>query len=75
MVINKGIADRFKHHDLDEAQANVVNQLRDYMIEMGKYLEEVLNDSREKSLAITKLEESLMWANKAIALNGPLKED
>lgn len=40
----------------------------------GKFFAELINDdcppSREKSIAITKLEEAVMWANAAIARNG-----
>ena len=32
-------------------------------------IDDLCPDSREKSLAITKLEESLMWADKSIAVN------
>ncbi len=37
---------------------------------LDELFEEKLMPSRETSLAKTKLEEAVMWANKSIALNG-----
>lgn len=36
----------------------------------AEFLNHLIPDSREKSLALTALEESMVWANKAIARNG-----
>ena len=43
--------------------------LRDKAKELAMLLADECPDSREKSLALTKLEESIMWANAAIARN------
>jgi hypothetical protein len=40
-------------------------------IELNAYLP----DGREKALVMTKLEESMMWANAAIARMNPITED
>lgn len=37
-------------------------------------LEEHLINTRETSLALTKLEECVMWANKSIALHGIVED-
>lgn len=37
--------------------------------EVAELLDRILDDGREKSLAITKLEECRMWANASIARN------
>jgi len=43
--------------------------IRDTAKALAVLLDESCPDSREKSLAITKLEESVMWANASIARN------
>lgn len=43
--------------------------VREVMGDMGVYLLKTLPQSREASLAITKLEEAMFWANAAIARN------
>lgn len=40
--------------------------VRDSIRGLALYLNSRITDSREKSLAITHLEEALMWSNKAI---------
>jgi hypothetical protein len=62
--------DRFKHHPpKDQAVIDAHQGVRlaayDYFAAISDYCP----DSREKSLAITKLEEATMWANAAIARN------
>lgn len=42
-----------------------------YEIRVGTFFTEILPPGREKSLAITKLEECSMWAKAAIARNQP----
>lgn len=54
--------DRQPDSDQLGAHANV----RMHIESLAKLLNTTVEDSREKSLAITKLEEALMWAGKAI---------
>lgn len=63
------IKHRFKYHKPKEVQIPVYERFR----EAGKKLALDMLDSqphsRELSLAITKLEEAIMWANAGIARN------
>jgi hypothetical protein len=43
--------------------------IRDRALNFAAFIEEKCPDSREKSLAITNLEQAVMWANAAIARN------
>ena len=53
-----------------ELQAGNIEDVRAKGIEYGKAIESLCYDGREKSLALTKLQESVMWAVKSIALEG-----
>ena len=65
----KRIDNNFKYHKPKEGEPEIYQEIR----ERGKYLADGINlycpYSREKSLAITKVEEAVMWANAAIARN------
>lgn len=50
-------------------------QVRSELVTAGSFLAELLPDSREKSLAITALEEVGFWANAAIARNVPDEQE
>ena len=43
--------------------------VRNFCKELGLHFVDELPDGREKSLALTKLEEAMFWANAAIARN------
>lgn len=58
---------RFTYHAPKEGQPEIYKYIRDQAYEMAIMLQELCPQSRELSLAITKLEESVMWANSAIA--------
>ena len=66
----KDIEKRFTYHKPKENDAYKFVAIR----EDAKYLANIINsfvpDGREKSLAITKLEEAVMWANAGIARKG-----
>ncbi len=63
------IADRFKFYGMDELQKSEVITIRSRVIELAKDIETLCPVSREKSLALTKLEEVTMWAVKSISHN------
>lgn len=49
-----------------DIQLATQKELREDLHRIAKRLNDEVMDSREKSLALTKLEEALMWAGKAI---------
>jgi hypothetical protein len=59
---------------MSEKQIEDSQNVRELGVKLALLIDEVIPDSREKSLAITKLEESIMWANKGISLNTKEKE-
>lgn len=61
------MATRFTYHAPTEGQPEVYQYIRDQAHEMAIMLQELCPQSRELSLALTRLEESVMWANAAIA--------
>lgn len=61
-----GIAQDAPAPDDIEARQLVQIQLRAKIYEAAKFMAEEIKDSRELSLALTHLEEALMWGGKAI---------
>ena len=47
-------------------QLTIQRGVRGLIADTAQYLEDMTDPSREQSLALTKLEEALMWAGKAI---------
>ncbi|MBU2051364.1 MAG: hypothetical protein KKH61_20645 [Gammaproteobacteria bacterium] len=60
---------RFDYHKPDEAKVDAHTTCRATCKALAQCLDELLPESREKSIVFTKLEEVLMWANAAIARN------
>lgn len=63
------IENNFKYHSPKEGQLEKYERVRGEAKLFALSVSELAPDSREKSLAITKLEEAVMWANAAIARN------
>lgn len=61
--------DIFAYHTMDEAMTSVSNDVRQKASELLDAMSSIEN-CRELSLAHTKLEEAIMWANKAIVIGG-----
>ena len=73
MDVSKLISN-FNYRKMSEKQIEDSQNVRELGVKLALLIDEVIPDSREKSLAITKLEESIMWVNKGISLNKKEKE-
>ena len=60
---------RFTYHPPKEGQSERYELLRMQAKTLAKLIKRMTPPSREQSLAFTKLEEAMMWANAAIARN------
>ena len=65
----KQIDNNFVYHPPKEGQKERYESIREGACEYAEYLAHHCPESRELSLAMTKLEEAVMWANAAIARN------
>lgn len=65
----KDLEHRFTYHPPKEGQPEKYKELRDQALELSLMINALAPDSREKSRAITNLEQAIMWANAAIARN------
>lgn len=62
----------YKYHAPEGDQTERYERLREKGKELAELVFALAPESRERSLAFTKLEEAIMWANAAIARNeGP----
>ena len=63
------IENNFTYHQPTGDQPKRYEAIRNKAKEMALLIEDICPTSREKSLAFTKLEEMVMWANASIARN------
>jgi hypothetical protein len=68
--MNPKIENSFTYHPVKEGQDEIYQNLRNKAKELAYMIDALVPASREQSLAMTKLEESIMWANKGVACNG-----
>ena len=61
---------RFNYHKPDENRAKRHETVRDILLASAEVIHSVTPEGREQSLALTKLEEAMFWANAAIAREG-----
>lgn len=66
---DKDLDNRFDYHKPNEVKAGIHENVREECKNLAYFLNDFLPEGREKSLAITKLEEVMFWANAAIARN------
>lgn len=65
----EGLDNAFTYHTPKGQQPQKYQHLRDAAKELATMICHYSPPSRERSLAITKLEEAIMWANAGIARN------
>ncbi len=70
----KDIQNRFTYHPPHGDQAQRYEQLRTEARNLALLILRLCPSSRERSLAITALEETVMWSNASIARNEPKEE-
>lgn len=59
----------FRYHAPKTDQPKRYAEIRSYAGALAAVINNDCPDSREKSVAITKLQEAVMWANASIAIN------
>lgn len=57
-----------------DAEEEAITNIKEAASDLGREISCLLIPSREKSLALTKLEEAVMWAGKCINVNGVIGE-
>ncbi|WP_025849115.1 DUF7681 family protein [Paenibacillus ehimensis] len=67
--MNQQIENNFKYHSPKEGQPEKYTAVREKAKELAYLIDELCPNSREKSLALTNLEQAVMWANAGIARN------
>jgi hypothetical protein len=67
--MNEKLENSFTYHPPKGDQATRYETLRTLAKGLAIAFDELCPNSREKSLAITNLEQAVMWANKSIASN------
>lgn len=64
------LQNRFSYHPpQDDEQSQKFEMIRSIALSVSVAVNDMVPDSREKSLAITKIEEFVFWANAGIARN------
>ena len=66
-MTNEELKSRFTYHAPTGDQPVRYERIRAKAMMLVAYIDEYCPDSREKSLAVTKIEEAVMWANASIA--------
>lgn len=63
------IVNRFTYHASKDDQPKRYEEIRRIALTLATVVYSSCPESRERSLALTKIEEAVMWANAAIARN------
>lgn len=61
----------FAYHKPSDDGLARITELREAYSHLYEVIQDVCSDSREKSVALTELETSAMWAVKAVVYNDP----
>lgn len=75
MLTPQDIANRFGYHKGTDVTVPQHQTVRQAYAGLALVLSKLLPEGRAKSVALTQLEDSAMWANKAVAEQAPLSQD
>ena len=64
------LINRFTYHPPKGDQPQAYEEIRRTGRELAETVDRLAPDSREKSLALTNIEQAVMWANAAVARHG-----
>lgn len=67
--VNETIENNFRSHELSDKNKWASNEIRQAAKRFAYLIERNVPNSREKSLAMTNLEQAVFWANAGIARN------
>lgn len=68
---NADLRNRFDYHSPpDEERREKHEDIREHCLDLALWLNELVPEGREKSLAITNLEQVMFWSNAALARPG-----
>lgn len=68
MSLNE-VSSRFKTYPMDDKAKRKSDKIRGDVTDLADTIGMYCTESREKSIALTKLEECLMWVNKCLSRN------
>lgn len=72
-MLKSDIVNRFAYHKpANQAVADTHQRIRTLHQKLALTINNTIPDCREKSVVLTKLEESMMWSNAAIARTQPI---
>ena len=61
------LQNRFTYHSPTTEQQYIYQAIRNAGLSLASIIEDLCPDSREKSLALTKVDEAVMWGNASVA--------
>ncbi|MCM3294111.1 hypothetical protein M3661_28860 [Paenibacillus sp. MER 180] len=67
--MNQQIENNFSYHAPQPGQPEIYQEIREKAKELAYLIDDLAPNSREKSLAMTNLEQAVFWANAAVARN------
>lgn len=70
MIGERELESRFSHHVPDVAKQVLHSRIRQECHKLAALVDRDCPPGREQSIAMTKIEEAMMWANAAIARSG-----
>lgn len=70
MTTADDLVNRFSFHPADERKREIHDRIRDLHLQTALVMSEIVPPGRELSSCLTRLEESMFWANAGVARKG-----